>query len=165
MSNRKGGPLVMRTLPSSRRSGIRGRWNSPVFEVPKAVFLRQKVSSGTGRAGGWCCRKKTWLARCDKKDVMRLRIVVTLLMAVGLASGAAIDGAWTAEIQMKAGKKAGSEDRMVQVQFNLKSEGDKATGTITSGAKKHSVTAHIVDSKLEGNQFSFTTVQTTKKGE
>jgi len=96
---------------------------------------------------------------------MRLRIVMTLLMAVGLASGAAIDGAWTAEIQMKAGKKAGSEDRMVQVQFNLKSEGDKATGTITSGAKKHSVTAHIVDSKLEGNQFSFTTVQTTKKGE
>lgn len=90
---------------------------------------------------------------------------MTLLMAVGLASGAAIDGTWTAEIKMKAGKKAGSEDRMVQVQFNLKSDGDKATGTVTSGAKKHSVTAHIVDSKLEGNQFSFTTVQTTKKGE
>jgi hypothetical protein len=96
---------------------------------------------------------------------MRIGSLILFLMTASLAWGSAIDGAWTAEMKMKGGKKAGAQERIVQVKFNLKSEGDKATGTVMSGARKRSSTAQIVDGKIEGNRFSFTTVQTTKKGE
>lgn len=82
-----------------------------------------------------------------------------------MASGAAIDGSWIAELKMKGGKKTGSQDRIVEVKFNLKSDGDKATGTVISGARKRAATAQIVEGKIEGSEFSFTTVQSTKKGE
>ena len=68
-------------------------------------------------------------------------------------------------MKMKGGKKAAAQERIVRIKFNLKSDGDKATGTVTSGAKKHSATAKIVEGKIDGNQFTFTTVQTGKKGE
>src|SRR5262249_1621306 len=53
----------------------------------------------------------------------------------------------------------------VEVRLNLKADGDKATGTMRSGAGKRAATAQIVDGKVDGNHFSFTTIQTTKKGE
>lgn len=82
------------------------------------------------------------------------------------ADGPGVGGTWTAEIKMHAGKKAKTTaDRIVDVRLNLKVEGDKATGTVVTSAKKKPVTAQIVDGKITGNQFSFTTVQTGKKGE
>ena len=96
---------------------------------------------------------------------MRLRSLILFLLATCLASAAAIDGTWTGDMKMKGGKKTGGQDRVVQVKLNLKADGDKATGTVMSGGGKRSATAQIVDGKIQGNQFSFTTVQTTKKGE
>lgn len=96
---------------------------------------------------------------------MRLRSLILFLLATCLASGAAIDGHWTGTVKMRGSKKTGSQERIVQVQFNLKSDGDKATGTVVSEARKRNATLRIVDGKFEGNQFSFTTVQSTKKGE
>ena len=96
---------------------------------------------------------------------MQLRSLILFLAATCLASAAAIDGTWTAEMKMKGGKKAAAQERTVQVKFNLKSDGNKATGTVISGARKRSVTAQIVDGKIDGDNFSFTTVQTGKKGE
>ena len=96
---------------------------------------------------------------------MQLRSLILFLTATCLASAAAIDGTWTAEMKMKGGKKAAAQERTVQVKFNLKSDGNKATGTVISGARKRSVTAQIVDGKIDGDNFSFTTVQTGKKGE
>jgi hypothetical protein len=94
---------------------------------------------------------------------MRLRGFVLFLLATCLASAAAIDGTWTAEMKMAGGKKGGPDGRIVQIKFNLKSDGDKATGTVVSGAKKHSTTAQIVDGRIDGDKFSFTTVSTSKK--
>jgi hypothetical protein len=95
---------------------------------------------------------------------MRLRTLILFCLAAALASAAAIDGAWTSEMKMRAGKKSGGQDRIVQVTFNLKSDGNTLTGTVNSGARKRG-TAQIQEGRIEGNQFSFTTVQTTKKGE
>jgi hypothetical protein len=96
---------------------------------------------------------------------MRLRSVVLLVMAATLGWGAAIDGTWTAQVKVHGAKKTAAEDHIVEVKLDLKAEGDKPTGTVVSAAKKRSVTAKIVDGKIDGDQFSFTTVQTTKKGE
>lgn len=97
---------------------------------------------------------------------MRSSLPILLLLAAGLASAAGLDGNWKATMVLHAGKKAAaSQDRVVQLEMNLHTEGDKATGTVTSGARKRSATAQIVDGKVTGNSFSFTTVQKTKKGE
>ena len=96
---------------------------------------------------------------------MRLRTLLLFAISATLAFGAAIDGSWNAELKMRGSKKTGAQDRIVEIRMNLKADGEKPTGTVTSGAKKRSVTAKIVDGKIDGNQFSFTTVQTTKKGQ
>jgi hypothetical protein len=93
---------------------------------------------------------------------MRLRTLILFLLAVALASAATLDGTWSSEMKMKS-KKGG--DRTVQVTFNLKTQGDQITGTVVSGGKKRNATAQIQDGKIDGNRFSFTTVQTTRKGE
>lgn len=97
---------------------------------------------------------------------MRLRTLILFLLAACLASAAALDGTWTSEMKMKAGKKAGGQERTVSLTFNLKSDGDgQITGSVISGGRKRSQTAQIQSGKLDGNNFSFVTVQTTKKGE
>ncbi len=100
-----------------------------------------------------------------KDKYRRLRSLILFLVTSSLALGAALDGSWIAEMQIKAGKKAGSQDRIVQVKFDLKSDGDKATGTVISGTGKRNATAQVLDGKIAGNQFSFTTIHSTKKGE
>ena len=67
-------------------------------------------------------------------------------------------------MKMRGGKKGGGQDRTVQVTLNLKSEGNTLTGSV-SGAVKKRGSAQIQDGKIDGNQFSFTTVQSGKKGE
>jgi hypothetical protein len=96
---------------------------------------------------------------------MRLRTLILFCLAVGLASAAGIDGTWTSEMKMRGGKKGGGADRTVTVTLNLKTDGDKVTGSVRSGGKKRSGTAEIQDGKIDGNQFSFVTVQKSKKGE
>ena len=98
---------------------------------------------------------------------MRIRTLTLFLLAATLAMAAAIDGTWKASMVVHAGKKAAAttQDRVVEMTLKLKADGDKATGTIVSGGKKRSTTAQIVDGKITGNNFSFTTIQKTKKGE
>lgn len=96
---------------------------------------------------------------------MRLRSLLLFALTAGLACASAIDGAWIAEMKMKGSKKTGGQERTVEVRLNLKADGDKPTGTMTSNAGKRGARARIVDGKIDGNSFSFTTVQTTKKGE
>ena len=92
-------------------------------------------------------------------------MVAATCLSTCSAFAAAIDGTWTAEMKVRGGKKAAGQERIVQLRFNLKGDGDKATGTVTSGARKRAATMPVMDGRIEGNQFSFTTVQTTKKGE
>jgi hypothetical protein len=86
-----------------------------------------------------------------------------LLLAACLAAAAPIDGTWTSEMKMRAGKKAGATERIVRIVMNLKADGNQLTGTVESGARKRNQTARIQDGKLDGNQFSFTTIQNSKK--
>jgi hypothetical protein len=96
---------------------------------------------------------------------MRLRTLILFCLAAALASAAGLDGTWTSEMKMRGGKKTAAQERTVTVTFILKSDGDKVTGTVISGGKKRSGTGQIQDGKVEGNQFSFTTVRKSKKGE
>lgn len=100
---------------------------------------------------------------------MRLRSWIPFLglasLTLASALAAAIDGTWTADMKMKSGPKTGGQERIVRVTLNLKSDGAKPTGTVRSGGKKRTAVAQVVDGRIDRNQFSFTTVQQTKKGE
>ncbi len=96
--------------------------------------------------------------------------ILALGCVVALAAPAAdIDGKWTAEVKMAGGKKAGKRGGAAQqtstATLDLKSEGDKVTGSIVVSGGRRDRTLDIKDGKIEGNRFSFTTVQTTRKGE
>jgi len=95
---------------------------------------------------------------------MRLRTLILFCLAIGVAAAASIDGAWTSEMKMRGGKKGGGQDRTVQISMNLKAEGSNLTGTVSGGGKKGG-RIQIQDGKIEGDQFSFVTVQKSKKGE
>jgi len=67
-------------------------------------------------------------------------------------------------MKMKAGKKGGGQDRTVSFTLNLKSADDgQITGTVVTAGRKRSQTAQIQSGKLDGNHFTFVTVQTSKK--
>ena len=96
---------------------------------------------------------------------MRLRSLIILVLFACVACAAAIDGKWTAEFKMKGGKKNPGQERTVQVTLNLKSNGNQLSGTAVTSGGRRDRTAQIQNGKIEGNRFSFTTVQSTKKGE
>lgn len=89
-------------------------------------------------------------------------ILVAALLA-GTLVAAAVDGKWqsVSESKNKKGKTA-----TVTTVFDLKADGDKLSGTVTTGRGRRNVTMDIKDGKIEGSQFHFTTIQTNrKKGE
>jgi hypothetical protein len=94
----------------------------------------------------------------------RLPVLLLLLCSAVLASAAAIDGKWLSELKMPAGKKGG-EARTVQMTLDLKSDGNKLAGTVSIPGRRRTQTMDIRDGKVDGNKFSFTTVQQTRKGE
>lgn len=96
------------------------------------------------------------------------RLVMVLLLSAAVAAAAGIDGKWTSEIAARVPRKGGKQGaaaKPAQVTFNLKSEGGKVTGTMTAGGGKRARALEIQDGKIDGDSFSFTTVQKTKKGE
>lgn len=96
----------------------------------------------------------------------RVLFIVTLSCAVALVAAAAgIDGKWTATVKMQAGKKQGGEVREVQFTLDLKSEGGKLTGSVSGGTGRRPVTQQIQEGKIEGDKFSFVTVQKSKDGQ
>lgn len=88
-----------------------------------------------------------------------LALACTLPLAV---QAAALDGKWLAKIERKDAAKG-----TVTVEFtlDLKVEGNRLTGTVTGGAARRPVTMTIENGKVEGDRFSFTTVQKGRKGD
>jgi len=86
-------------------------------------------------------------------------ILVSALLA-GTMLAASIDGKWkaTSEAKSKNGKSA-----TITTVFELKSDGATLSGTVTTGRGRKDVTMEIKDGKIEGDRFSFTTVQQNKK--
>ena len=88
-------------------------------------------------------------------------IVVFLLIAASAFAG--IDGKWVAET--KTGGKKGKEAKTATMTFDFKTQGNQLQGSVSAGARKRARGAAIQDGKVEGDRFSFTTVQKSKKGE
>jgi len=89
--------------------------------------------------------------------------ILVLGCAVPLAAlAASLEGKWLARIERKDAAKG-----VVTVEFtlDLKVDGNKLTGTVTGGAGRRPISMTIENGKVEGDRFSFTTVQKGRKGE
>jgi hypothetical protein len=85
-----------------------------------------------------------------------------LFVCACLAWSQGVDGRWSAEVQAR-GKKTATKGPQT-VTMNLKTDGAKLTGTVNMGGKRGRAIS-IQDGKIDNGRFTFTTVQTTKKGE
>lgn len=86
-----------------------------------------------------------------------LTIFAAFLLLAGVAMAAAIDGKWVSERTMG--------DRTITQTFDLKSDGAKLTGSIsTSMGQGDPRVAEIKDGKLDGNKFSFTVTMPGRDG-
>ena len=83
---------------------------------------------------------------------------MVLASAFALLS-ANIDGKWVAEVETKNRKGAGKQN----VTLDLQSDGNTLTGNVSAGRRGRG--AEIQNGKLDGDKFSFTTVQKNKQGE
>jgi hypothetical protein len=88
----------------------------------------------------------------------KFTILTLILCAASLAASAAgIDGKWSSE--MKRG------DNTIQQTITLKSDGGALTGTVETSFNGQGRSADIKNGKVDGDKFSFTTVQNGKQGE
>jgi hypothetical protein len=100
------------------------------------------------------------------ESMKRASFMVAILCAVALAAAAAgIDGKWSFESEMGMGKKGGGDGVKVKTTLDLKSQGDKLTGSVATAAGRRDMTSEVTDGKLDGNKFSFVTVMRGRKGE
>ena len=70
-----------------------------------------------------------------------------------------IDGKWVAEVETKNRKGGGKQN----VILNLKADGSTLTGNVSAGRRGRG--ADIQNGKLDGDKFTFTTVQKGKQRE
>jgi hypothetical protein len=78
-----------------------------------------------------------------------------VLLAGSVALAADLNGKWSGEAQSKKGS--------TPLVLELKAEGTNLTGTMSRGKRGRGV--EIRNGKIDGDSFSFTTMQKTKKGE
>jgi hypothetical protein len=89
-----------------------------------------------------------------------MKKILTMVLAGAMALMCAnIDGKWVAEIETKNKKGAGKQN----VTLDLKADGSTLTGSVAAGKRARST--DIQNGKLDGDKFSFTTVQKGKQGE
>jgi hypothetical protein len=91
--------------------------------------------------------------------------ILFLFVAGALALAAAsIDGKWVSQMEMR-GRGENAEVRKVEMTIDLKSEGGKLTGSVSTATPRGNREQPISDGKIDGDKFSFTTVQKTQQGE
>ena len=82
---------------------------------------------------------------------MRISFFVSVVALLGIlvfsAAAAGVDGKWTAQVP-------GRQGNTQETTFNLKADGDKLTGTVTTRRGD----APISDGKIDGDNISFVTV-------
>ena len=93
-----------------------------------------------------------------------LLLTFAALLLAGAAAAADIDGKWVAEFQQPA-RTQGGEARTVQVILDLKAAGGELQGSVSIAGRRRAPEMPIQNGRIEGNRFSFTTVQKTQKGE
>jgi len=96
-----------------------------------------------------------------------LSICVLTFAIAALAFAAGVDGKWVAT--QKFTPPNGGDEITVTTTFDLKAEGEKLTGTVTSSGMGRGGNAprpaEIIDGKIDGNKLTFFTVTTTQRGE
>lgn len=93
-------------------------------------------------------------------------IAFALLVCAGAASASNLDGKWVAEItpavkKAPAGKKGGGAKGVLNLDF--KAQDSQLTGSVMASHGKHGRPSDIQDGKIEGDHFTFTTVEHRKK--
>lgn len=87
---------------------------------------------------------------------------VCLFLVAALGFAAAIDGKWLSERKMERQ----GQSTTIKTTFDLKSDGDKLTGTIsTAFGDREPRSTEIKDGKIDGNKFSFTIVMSGPNGD
>jgi hypothetical protein len=90
-------------------------------------------------------------------------LLVLLLLAAGLVWAAGVDGAWKGEAKTKNQQ---GEERTVALTLELKAEGSTLTGKVIQASQQGEPRpVDIQNGKIDGNKFSFMTVQTSQRGE
>lgn len=92
----------------------------------------------------------------------RLSLMIAGLLISALASwGADVSGKWTFENKTETKKG----EVTMKTTLDLKAEGANLTGKVTIAGGRRENTADIADGKIEGNKITFTTTQSTRRGE
>lgn len=91
-----------------------------------------------------------------------LSIVALLCAATLVVSAASIDGKWIVKLERRSAK---GQSETVEFTFDLKAQGNQITGTVSGGPGRRPVSMTIENGKIEGDRFSFTTVQRGRKGD
>jgi len=84
---------------------------------------------------------------------------LALLLIAWSASAANLDGMWTADL------KAGTKKVATTLTLDLKTQDGQLTGSVTASNGKKARPMAIQDGKIDGDRFTFTTVQHAKKGD
>lgn len=98
---------------------------------------------------------------------MNRRALLALVLAWPLPLPAAnLKGKWVARIPFPAQRTGETQDRSLEVVLDLKQKGDRLTGTVTNVLNgKRGRPQEIWDGKVEGDRFSFVTLQPGDGGE
>jgi hypothetical protein len=106
-----------------------------------------------------------------------MKLVPLVLLALAwTATAGTLDGKWSAELNtgatgakkaagFKGGKKPAGGPRRAAATLDLKSDGNQLSGSVIQLKGKHARPVAIQDGKIDGDHFSFTTVQKAKKGD
>jgi hypothetical protein len=93
-----------------------------------------------------------------------LTIAMTVCLA-GVAMAADVTGKWVSERKMAP--PGGGEERTITTTLNLKAEGAKLTGSVTTsmgGGQQQPRSADITDGKIDGSKISFKVTREGKQG-
>lgn len=95
-----------------------------------------------------------------------MKTFVTVLMVLclaGVAMAADVTGKWVSERKMAP--PGGGEERTVTTTLDLKADGAKLTGTVTTSmGGGQGRAAEITDGKIDGNKISFKVTREGKQG-
>ncbi len=90
-----------------------------------------------------------------------MKTAIALLLAISCAGAAGIDGKWSVEVMQRSKKAA--QAKSVGMIFELKASGGQLTGSVTAMQGRRPRPVPIVNGKLDGQHFTFTTVQNNRK--
>ena len=135
--------------------GIGERVGEGAVEGDGETDVDEEKRDVVGHAGN--LRRGRWRYYCSKESSVKtfLTIAMTLCLA-GAAMAADVTGKWVSERKMPA--QDGGAERTMTTTMNLKAEGGKLTGSVTTsmgGGQQQPRSVDITDGKVDGSKVSF----------